>query len=98
MKRVLVIIIFLFLLVSCGRVSGTYVNEEPGLVEQIEFTGNKTCIVTYFGLELPATYRIDNGHIYADAGEGLLLLFKVQDPNTLEGEGTWNKGTFKKVK
>lgn len=48
-------------------------------------------------MELSATYKVDNGHIIVDGPENLDILFKVQDSNTLVGESTWNKGTFKKA-
>ena len=97
MKKILVILISILILASCSRVSGTYVNDGSGLVEQIEFVGSNSCILTYFGMELPATYKIDNGHIIVDGPENLDIMFKIQDSNTLEGESTWNKGIFQKA-
>ena len=77
--------------------SGTYVSDGAGLVEKIEFVGDNSCTVTYFGMKLPATYRIDKGYIHADAGQGLVLLFKIQNRNTLVGESQWNNAIFRKA-
>ena len=97
MKRILVILLAIILLASCNRVSGTYVSEGGGLVEQIEFVGKNSCVLTYFGMKLPASYRMDNGHIVADAGQNLIVMFKVQDSNTLVGESEWNNAVYKKI-
>lgn len=96
MKRILVILISILFLASCNRVSGTYVSEKSGLVDQIEFIGKNSCIVTYFGMKFPAAYRIDNGYIFVDATEDLNLLFRIQDSNTLVGESVWNNGIYRK--
>ena len=98
MKKILIILFGIFILASCSRVSGTYVNEGSGLVDQIDFVGNNSCIVTYFGMELPATYRVDNGYIFVDAGQGLNIMFEFQNPNTLVGKSTWNSGVFTKAR
>ena len=97
MKRILAILFGMLILASCNRVSGTYASEESSLVDQVEFVGNNSCIVTYFGMKLPAKYRIDNGHIFVDAGQGLNLMFRIQDANTLVGESTWNNSIYRKV-
>lgn len=97
MKKILVILISILVLASCSRVSGTYVNDGSGLVDQIEFVGSSSCILTYFGMELSATYKVDNGHIIVDGPENLDIMFKIQDSNTIIGESTWNSGTFKKA-
>ena len=97
MKRILVILLAIILLVSCSRVSGTYVSDGGGLVEQIEFVGKNSCVLTYFGMKLPASYRMDNGHIVADAGQNLIVMFKVQDSNTLVGESEWNNAIYRKI-
>ena len=97
MKKILIILFAILLLTSCNRVSGTYVSDGSGLVDKIEFVGNNSCIVTYFGMKLPATYRIDKGYIHADAGQGLVLLFKIQGRNTLVGESQWNNAIFRKT-
>lgn len=98
MKKILIILIGIFILASCSRVSGTYASEGSSLVDQIEFVGSNSCILTYFGMELPATYKIDNGHIIVDGPENLDIMFKVQDSNTLVGESTWNDSIFRKTK
>lgn len=98
MKQILIILFSILILASCSSVSGTYASEESSLVEQIEFVGSNSCIVTYFGMKLPATYRLDKGHIFVDASEGLDLMFKIQDTNTLVGESTWNNSVYRKVK
>ena len=77
MKRILVVLFAIVLFASCNRVSGTYVSDGGGLVEQIEFVGKNSCVITYFGMKLPASYRMDNGHIVADAGQNLIVMFKV---------------------
>ena len=97
MKRILVVLLAIVLFASCSRVSGTYVSDGGGLVEQIEFVGNNSCVLTYFGMKLPASYRMDNGHIVADAGQNLIVMFKVQDSNTLVGESEWNNAIYRKV-
>ena len=97
MKRILVILFSILIMASCSRVSGTYASDGSGLVDQIEFVGSNSCILTYFGMELSATYKVDNGHIIVNGPENLDIMFKVQDSNTLVGESTWNKGTFKKA-
>ena len=97
MKKILVILFGILILASCSRVSGTYVNDGSGLVDKIEFVGSSSCVLTYFGMELPATYKIDNGHIIVDGPENLDIMFKIQDSNTIVGESTWNSGTFKKA-
>ena len=97
MKRILVILLSIIILASCSRVSGTYVSDGGGLVEQIEFVGNNSCVLTYFGMKLPASYRTDNGHIVADAGQNLIVMFRVQDPNTLVGESEWNNAIYRKL-
>lgn len=96
-KRILVILFGILIMASCSRVSGTYVNDGSGLVDQIEFVGSSSCILTYFGMELSATYKVDNGHIIVDGPENLDIMFKIQDSNTIVGESTWNSGTFKKA-
>lgn len=68
MKRIIITLFSIILFASCNRVSGTYISDGSSLVEKIEFVGNNSCIVTYFGMKLPATYRIDKGYIHADAG------------------------------
>lgn len=98
MKKLLIYLIGIILLVSCSRMSGTYASDGPGLVEQIEFVGKNSCIITYFGMALPATYHKDNNHIVADAGQNLIVMFKVQDSNTLVGESEWNNAIYRKVK
>ena len=98
MKKILIILVGILILASCSRVSGTYESERISLVDQVEFVGNSSCIVTYFGMELPAKYRIDNGHIFVDAGQGLNLMFEILDSNTLVGESTWNNSVYRKVK
>lgn len=98
MKKILIILFGIFILASCSRVSGTYVSEEASLVDQVEFVGSNSCVVTYFGMRLPATYRIDGGHVFVDADQGLNLMFKIQDTSTLVGESTWNDSIYKKVK
>ena len=40
---------------------------------------------------------MDNGHIVADAGQNLIVMFKVQDSNTLVGESEWNNAIYRKV-
>ena len=97
MKRILVILIAIIVLASCSRLSGTYVSDGGGFVEQIEFVGKNSCILTCFGMKLPATYRMDNGHIVADAGQNLIVMFKVQDSNTLVGESEWNNAIYRKL-
>ena len=97
MKKILVILFGILILASCSRVSGTYVCEGSGLVEQISFVGSNSCILTYFGMELSANYKVDNGHVIVDGPENLDIMFKIQDSNNLVGESTWNKGTFKKA-
>ncbi len=72
MKRILVILLAIVLFASCSRVSGTYVSDGGGLVEQIEFVG------------------------VADAGQNLIVMFKVQDSNTLIGESEWNNAIYRK--
>ena len=96
MKKILIILFAAILLASCSRVSGTYVSDGGGLVEQIEFVGKNSCVLTYFGMKLPASYRMDNGHIVADAGQNLIVMFKVQDSNTLIGESEWNNAIYRK--
>ena len=96
MKRILVILFAIIILTSCSRVSGTYVSDGGGLVEQIEFVGKNSCVLTYFGMKLPATYWMDNGHIAADAGQNLIVMFKIQDSNTLVGESEWNNAIYRK--
>ena len=59
MKRILVILFAIVLFASCSRVSGTYVSDGGGLVEQIEFVGKNSCVLTYFGMKLPASYRMN---------------------------------------
>jgi hypothetical protein len=98
MKKILIILFGIFILASCSRVSGTYASDGSGLVDQIEFVGSNSCTLTYFGMELPATYKIDNGHIIVDGPENLDIMFKIQDSNTLVGESTWNNSVFRKVK
>ena len=49
-------------------------------------------------MELPAKYRIDNGHIFVDTGQGLNLMFEILNSNTLVGESTWNNSVYRKVK
>ena len=51
MKRILVILLAIVLFASCSRVSGTYVSDGGGLVEQIEFVGKNSCVLTYFGMK-----------------------------------------------
>ena len=97
MKKILLILISILVLASCSKVSGTYVSDGGGLVEQIEFVGKNSCVLTYFGMKLPATFLMDNGHIVADAGQNLIVMFKVQDTNTLIGESEWNKGIYRKA-
>lgn len=97
MKQILIILFSILILASCSSVSGTYASEESSLVEQIEFVGSISCILTYFGMELPASYKIDNGHIIVDGPENLDIMFKVQDSNTLVGESTWNDSIFRKT-
>ena len=97
MKRILVILLTIIILASCSRVSGTYVSDGGGFVEQIEFVGNNSCVLTYFGMKLPASYRMDNGHIVADAGQNLIVMFKIQDSNTLVGESEWNNAIYRKI-
>ena len=89
MKRILVILFAIVLFASCSRVSGTYVSDGGGLVEQIEFVGKNSCVLTYFGMKLPASYRMDNG-------QNLIVMFKVQDSNTLIGESEWNNAIYRK--
>ena len=96
MKRILIVLFAIVLFASCSRVSGTYVSDGGGLVEQIEFVGKNSCVLTYFGMKLPASYRMDNGHIVADAGQNLIVMFKVQDSNTLIGESEWNNAIYRK--
>ena len=98
MKKILIILVGILILASCSRVSGTYESEKISLVDQVEFVGNSSCIVTYFGMKLPAKYRIDNGHIFVDAGQGLNLMFKILNSNTLVGESAWNNSDYRKVK
>ena len=98
MKKILIILFGILILASCSRVSGTYASDGSGLVDQIEFVGSNSCILTYFGMEFPATYKIDNGHIIVDGPENLEIMFKIQDSNTLVGESTWNNSVFRKVK
>ena len=76
-KKILIILIGILILASCSRVSGTYESEKISLVDQVEFVGNSSCIVTYFGMKLPTKYRIDNGHILVEAGQGLNLMFEI---------------------
>ena len=45
MKRILVILLAIVLFASCSRVSGTYVSDGGGLVEQIEFVGKNSCVL-----------------------------------------------------
>ena len=97
MKRILIILFGMLILASCSRVSGSYVNDGSGLVDQIKFVGSSSCVLTYFGMELSATYKIDNGYIIVDGPENLDIMFRIQDSNTIVGESTWNKGTFKKA-
>ena len=98
MKKIVIIILSTLLLVSCNRVSGTYVNESGnGFIDKIEFIGKSSCIITAFSIKSPATYRYDNGYIYIQAQGDGSLLFKIQDSNTLVGEGSFNECTFKKV-
>lgn len=97
MKKTLIILFGMLMLTACSKVSGTYVNDGSGLVDQIEFVGSSSCILTYFGMELSATYKVDNGHIIVDGPENLDIIFKIQDSNTIVGESTWNSGTFKKA-
>lgn len=97
MKKILIILFGILILASCNGMSGTYASEGSSLVDQIEFVGSNSCILTYFGMELPATYKIDNGHIIVDGPENLDIMFKVQDSNTLVGESTWNDSIFRKT-
>ena len=96
MKKILIILVGILILASCNSMSGTYASEGSSLVDQIEFVGSNSCILTYFGMELPATYKIENGHIIVDGPENLDIMFKVQDSNTLVGESTWNDSIFRK--
>lgn len=99
MKKVLLIILSALLLSSCSRVSGTYVNESGnGFIDKIEFIGKSSCMITAFSIKSPATYRYDNGYIYIQAQGDGSLLFKIQDSNTLVGEGSFNECTFKKLR
>lgn len=97
MKRILIILFAIIVLASCSRVSGTYVNESGGLFDQIEFVGNSSCTITTMGMKFPATYRIDNGHVYIHTHDGADMLFKIQDTNTLVGESFFNESIYKKV-
>ncbi len=98
MKKIVVIILTTLLLVSCNRVSGTYVKESGrGLIDRIEFIGKSSCTISSFGIKAPATYRYDNGYIFIQVQDEGNLLFKIQDSNTLVGEGSFNECTFKKV-
>lgn len=98
MKKILILLFSIILLVSCSRVSGTYVNESGGLFEQIEFVGKTSCTITTLGMKFPATYRIDNGYVYIHTHDGADMLFKIQDSNTLVGESLFNESTYRKVK
>ena len=96
MKRILVILFSILLLASCSRVSGTYVNEKGGIFDQIEFVGNSSCIVTTLGMRIPATYHIDNGYVIVSSPNSADLMFKIQDSNTLVGEGFFNECVYRK--
>jgi len=96
MKKLLIILLSLLIMASCSRVSGTYVNEKSGIFDQIEFVGNSSCIVTTLGMRIPATYRIDNGYVIVSSSNSADLMFKIQDANTLVGEGLFNDSIYKK--
>ena len=98
MKKILVILFGILVLASCSRVSGTYVNEKGGIFDQIEFVGNSSCIVTTLGMRIPASYRIDNGYIIVSSPNSADLMFKIQDTNTLVGEGFFNECIYRKVR
>ena len=95
------IILSALLLLSCNnnKVYGTYVKASGrGLIDKIEFIGKSSCTISSFGIKAPATYRYDNGYIFIQVQDEGNLLFKIQDSNTLVGEGSFNECTFKKLR
>lgn len=97
MKKLIALLIGIVAMASCARVSGTYVNVDKGLYEKIEFVGSSSCIITALGFDIPASYRIDNGHVIISAEDGKELMFQIQDSQTLVGRGFFNESTYKKV-
>lgn len=63
---------------------------------QLEFKGNNKVIVSVAdGLEFSTTYELDNKSVRIK-NDKFDIVLKMQDQNTLIGEGVW-KGIYKKM-
>ena len=61
-------------------------------------TMKKILIILFGILLLTACNRVSGTYVSDGAGQGLVLLFKIQDRNTLVGESQWNNAIFRKAK
>ena len=84
MKRILVILLAIVLFASCSRVSGTYVSDGGGLVEQIEFVGKNSCVLTYFGMK----FKVQDSNTLIGESEWNNAIYRKGQPisNSQESE------------
>lgn len=73
------------LLAGCGGgLSGEYGGEQC-LYDKLEFEGDETVYVTFFGVEQPGRYRVDGDRVIVTASSGDALVFTKKGRNLEAG-------------
>jgi hypothetical protein len=68
-------------LAACGSgLSGEYGGDQC-LYEKLEFKGDDTVYITFFGVEQPGTYRVDGDRVIITASSGDALVFTKNGRN-----------------
>ena len=68
-------------LAACGSgISGEYGGDQC-LYEKLEFKGDDTVYITFFGVEQPGTYRVDGDRVIITASSGDALVFTKNGRN-----------------
>ncbi len=73
------------LVAACGSgLSGEYGGDQC-LYDKLAFEGDDTVYVTFFGVEQPGTYRVDDDRVIITAASGEALVFKRNGRNLEAG-------------
>ena len=76
------------------EINGKFYNTETGLITSLEIIDSSICRLNVNGINISATYKLENNHIILTDQNGSLI-FSIKDSETLVGEG-YSSGIYKK--
>ena len=104
---VLVSIMVIFGISGCNTdksavISGLFIldknQENQSITTSIEFIDSNRAVCTAMGMmKMPAfQYKIEKGQVFMQIAQGVEVIFKIIDENTLEGQSMGYEGIFRK--